>query len=46
MSASALQPRPAVEPPARWRFPVPQRHRLDNGVTVSCITCPASTWPP
>ena len=34
MSASASQPRPAVAPPARWRFPVPQRHRLDNGVTV------------
>jgi len=34
MSATALRPRPAIEPPARWRFPVPDRHRLDNGVTV------------
>jgi zinc protease len=34
MSATVLRPRPAIEPPARWRFPVPQRHRLDNGVTV------------
>ena len=34
MSASALRPRPAIQPPAPWRFPVPQRHRLDNGVTV------------
>ena len=34
MSASVPPPRPAVAPPARWRFPVPQRHRLDNGVTV------------
>ncbi len=34
MSASVSRPRPVVEPPARWQFPVPQRHRLDNGVTV------------
>ena len=34
MSASAPRPRPAVTPPRRWRFPVPQRHRLDNGVAV------------
>ena len=30
----ALQPRPAVAPPAPWRFPVPRQHRLDNGVAV------------
>jgi predicted Zn-dependent peptidase len=34
MPQSALKPRPVVEPPAPWRFPVPQRHQLDNGVTV------------
>jgi predicted Zn-dependent peptidase len=32
--APALQPRPAVTPPAPWRFPAPRHHRLDNGVTV------------
>ena len=30
----ALQPRPAVTPLAPWRFPVPRRDRLSNGVTV------------
>ncbi len=34
MSALAPQPRPAAAPPARWRFPAPRRHRLDNGVSV------------
>ena len=33
-SALALPPRPAVAPPARWRFPVPRRRRLANGVTI------------
>ena len=33
-SPLALPPRPAVAPPARWRFPVPRRHRLGNGVTI------------
>lgn len=33
-SAPALQPRPAVAPPAPWRFPVPRRDRLDSGVTL------------
>jgi predicted Zn-dependent peptidase len=32
--APVLQPRPAVTPPAPWRFPVPRCHRLDNGVTL------------
>jgi predicted Zn-dependent peptidase len=32
--APVLAPRPQVAPPARWRFPAPQRHRLDNGITV------------
>lgn len=32
--APALQPRPAVTPLARWRFPVPRRDRLGNGVTL------------
>jgi predicted Zn-dependent peptidase len=34
MPALALQPRPAVAPPAPWRFPMPRQHRLGNGVTV------------
>jgi predicted Zn-dependent peptidase len=29
-----LAPRPRVKPPARWRFPVAEHHRLDNGVSV------------
>lgn len=29
-----LAPRPQVTPPARWQFPAPQRHLLDNGITV------------
>jgi zinc protease len=33
-AAPALAPRPDVEPPARWRFPVPDRLRLGNGVSV------------
>ena len=32
--APALQPRPAVTPLAPWRFPVPRRDRLVNGVTL------------
>jgi predicted Zn-dependent peptidase len=32
--ALGLQPRPAVAPPAPWRFPVPRHDRLGNGVTV------------
>lgn len=32
--APALQPRPAVTPPAPWRFPAPRHHRLGNGVTL------------
>ena len=35
MSAvSPLPPRPQAAPPARWRFPAPEQHRLDNGVKV------------
>lgn len=30
-AASAFQPRPAVAPPARWRFPVPQMPKLREG---------------
>lgn len=30
----ALQPRPDVAPPAPWRYPVPSRRQLDNGITV------------
>ena len=33
-SALSLQPRPAVAPPALWRFPAPRCHRLDNGVSL------------
>jgi predicted Zn-dependent peptidase len=34
MTTSVLPPRPAVAPPARWRFPAARQHRLDNGLAV------------
>ena len=34
MSASVPRPRAAMAPPVCWRFPAPQRHRLDNGAAV------------
>jgi zinc protease len=34
MTALVLPPRPAVAPPARWRFPAARQHRLDNGLAV------------
>jgi predicted Zn-dependent peptidase len=34
MPAPALAPRPRIQPPGQWRFPVPDRLRLGNGMTV------------
>jgi zinc protease len=34
MTTAVLPPRPAVAPPARWRYPAADQHRLDSGLTV------------